>query len=118
MRIVVDVNLSNEIVDYLIEQGHDAVYSAAILSRRSPDTDIVAWAAEEERIVLTQDLGIAAIILNLGRQGPSLVTLRLGNVPTQTMIDALASHLADLEEPLSQGALATIDEKGSRAHIL
>ena len=118
MRIVVDANLPPEIVDFLIEQGHDAVYSATLLSGRSPDTDVVARAAEEGRILLTRDLGIAEIILNSGRRVPSLITMRLGNSSTEILVQALASHLAALDEPLLHGALVTIDEKGARAHPL
>ncbi len=117
MRIVVDANLPPEIVDFLIEQGHDAVYSATLLSSRSPDTDVVARAAEEGRILLTRDLGIAEIILNSGRRVPSLITMRLGSSSTEILVQALAS-LAALEEPLLHGALVTIDEKGARAHPL
>ena len=118
MRMVVDANLPIEVVDFLIEQGHDTVYSATLLSRRSPDTDIVAWAMEEHRIIVTRDLGIAEIILNSGRREPSLVTIRLGNEPTARVQEALAAHLGSMEEVLLQGALVTIDEKGSRAHPL
>ena len=116
MRIVVDVNLPPEIVDFLIEQGHDAVYSATLLSSSSPDADVVARAVEEGRIVLTRDLGIAEIILNSGRREPSLITMRLGNSSTEILVQALASQLAAMEEPLLHGALVTIDEKGARAH--
>lgn len=118
MRLVVDANLPMEVVDFLIEQGHDAVHSATALSRRSPDTDIVAWAMEEQRIIVTRDLGIAEIILNSGRREPSLVTIRLGNASTARVQEALAAHLGSMEEVLLQGALVTIDEKGARAHPL
>ena len=118
MRIVVDANLPIEIVDFLVEQGHDAVYSATLLSTRTPDPDIVAWASEEQRIILTRDLGIAEIILNSGQRVPSLITLRLGNSATEIVQQALESHLIDMEGPLARGALVSIDEKGARAHPL
>ena len=118
MRIVVDVNLPETIARFLNDAGHDAVWSGSILPHQSPDTDIVASAIHNHRVVLTKDLGIAEIILKSRRPEPSLITLRLGDPPIETIYQALASHLPSLEENLLRGALVTIDDKGPRVHPL
>ena len=118
MRIVVDVNLPETIAGFLNDAGHDAVWSGSILPHQSPDTDIVANAIHNHRVVLTKDLGIAEIILKSRRPEPSLITLRLGDPPIETIYQALASHLPSLEENLLRGALVTIDDKGPRVHPL
>ena len=65
MRIVVDVNLPETIARFLNDAGHDAVWSGSILPHQSPDTDIVASAIHNHRVVLTKDLGIAEIMLEV-----------------------------------------------------
>ena len=115
MRIVVDVNLPETIAGFLNDAGHDAVWSGSILPHQSPDTDIVANAIHNHRVVLTKDLGIAEIILK-ARALPH--HLRLGNPPIETIYQALASHLPSLEENLLRGALVTINDKGPRVHPL
>ncbi len=117
MRILVDVSLSENIVDFLNSLGHDTIWSGALMPATSPDTDIVARAMEDRRVILTRDLDFSRIIEGLGERGPSLITLRMGGWPLEAIVRSLSEHLSSVEGLELQGRMATIDDKGLRVHI-
>lgn len=117
MRILVDVSLSESVVDFLNSLGHHAVWSGALMPATSPDTDIVARAIADRRVILTRDLDFSRIIERLGERGPSLITLRMGRWPLEAIMQSLSEHLPSVEGLELQGRMATIDDTGLRVHM-
>lgn len=54
-RIICDEHIEQQIVTYLEREGHDAIHVETALSLSADDTDIAAYAREENRVVLTND---------------------------------------------------------------
>lgn len=54
-RIICDEHIEQQIVTYLEREGHDAIHVETALSLSADDTDIAAYAREEDRVVLTND---------------------------------------------------------------
>ena len=84
----------------------------------SRDRTIVERAAQDQRIILTQDLDMTAIIALSRRQYPSLVTLRLSSVRIEFVNTVLQRTLPVLEHDLQQGALVTIEDSRIRLRRL
>ena len=106
MRIVADVHISPIAVQHLNDLGHDVVRSNSVLPDNAPDSEIVVRAMTEERAVLTQDLGFAAMIVLAGATHPSIITLRLSDSRVETVNRVLASTLHGLEERVVAGVIA------------
>jgi predicted nuclease of predicted toxin-antitoxin system len=90
MRFLADMGMSQRVVTWLTEQGHDAVYLRDQGLQRLEDEGIVAKAVQEARIILTLDLDFAEILALSGRQNVSAVIFRLHNTRSVHVIRRLA----------------------------
>lgn len=118
MRIVADVRISPITVQHLNELGHDVIRANAVLPGNAPDHEIVAWAAANERVVITQDLGFAGILALTGATRPSIVTLRLSDSRVEAVNRILETVLPGLEEPVVAGAPITVADERVRIRQL
>ena len=97
---------------------HDVLRVTDLLLATASDETIVARAAQDERIILTQNLDMTAIIALSRRQYPSLVTLRLSSVRIKFVNTILQRTLPILEQDLLQGAFVTIGDSRVRLRRL
>lgn len=79
MRFIADMGISQTTVQWLKEQGFNAVHVRDMGMHRSSDTNIVKKAMEEGRIALTCDLDFGDIVSASGERCPSVIILRLEN---------------------------------------
>lgn len=56
MKLLVDMNLSPRWVNLLRKAGLEAVHRSTIGRANARDTEIMAWAAANNHVVLTQDM--------------------------------------------------------------
>lgn len=98
MRFLVDVNASSAVATWLAEMGHDVV-QVRDRDPRMSDSEVLAWAYQEQRIIVTTDLDFEEVIWREGL--PHRGVLRLENVPRsqrrKLLRDALARFSTDLE---------------------
>ena len=118
MRIFADVHISPITVQHLNDIGHDVVRSNSVLPDNAPDSEIAMRAMTDERAVLTQDLGFAAMIALTGATGPSIITLRLSDARVETVNRILEAALPALEEPILGGAIVTVEDNRVRVREL
>ena len=103
---------------FLRSLGYDVLRVTDLLPATASDETIVERAAQDQRIILTQDLDMTAIIALSRRQYPSLVTLRLSSVRIEFVNTILQRTLPVLEQDLLQGALVTIEDSRVRLRRL
>ncbi|MEQ1794565.1 MAG: DUF5615 family PIN-like protein [Nitrospira sp.] len=118
MRLLADLHIAPRTVQFLRSLGHDALRVTDLLPATASDESIVERAAKDQRIILTQDLDMTAIIALSRRQYPSLVTLRLSSVRVEFVNSILQRTLPVLEHDLLQGALVTIEDSRVRLRRL
>ena len=118
MRVVADVHISPITVQHLNEIGHDAVRANTVLPGNAPDREIVGWAATNERVIITQDLGFAGIVALSGAPQPSIVTLRLSDSRVETVNLILEYVLPRLEGLVPTGIIATVEDDRVRIRRL
>ncbi len=82
MRFLADMGVSQRVVRWLREAGHDATHLRDEGLHRLLDGDIFTKAAQEQRIILTWDLDFAEILALSGRHTVSPVVFRLMNTRT------------------------------------
>jgi len=118
MRLVVDVNLAPAWVDRLRVSRHEAHHWSEIGPLNATDSEILAWAAQHDAVVLTCDLDFGAILAASQARGPSVVQIRARDVLPGAIGDQVCSVLEALERDLQQGAVVSVDVDTARVRIL
>ncbi len=98
----------------LVARGHDAVHWREVGEENAPDEDIMAWAAQDGRVILTADLDFAAAIAVRGLAAPSVVQLRSGSTDPDQVGGFVLQAIQAAEPDLRAGAILTIDAGHAR----
>ena len=111
MKFLVDVNASGALSQWLREQGHDFVQ---VSNRDSmmPDEDILRWAVEEQRIIVTTDSDFEEMIWRQAKSHCGV--LRLESLPRDERRNLLKDALDRHEKDLVNGAIVIADSKKFR----
>lgn len=118
LRLLADMNISPLTVQALVEAGWEAHRVSTPLPEDSSDEDILAYAAETDRVVCTQDLDFSDLLAVSGRDWPSVITLRLSDAAPEVVTDRLLDVLPLLAEDLERGAIVTVDDDTVRVRSL
>jgi predicted nuclease of predicted toxin-antitoxin system len=110
--------LSPTLAQWLVGQGHDAVHAAAHGLGQAPDTEIVARARNEERIVVTADLDYPRILALSTADRPSVILFRGGNWSENETVERVRTVLAILPESELMSSLVVIERARIRKRTL
>jgi predicted nuclease of predicted toxin-antitoxin system len=111
ISILADMGVSQGVVHWLREQGHDVVHLRDQGLERLPDQEVFQKAFAEQRVVITFDLDFGEIVAVSGEVIVSVIVFRLSNARTPFVSQRLATVLPELEEVLQTGAIV-VDEEG------
>jgi predicted nuclease of predicted toxin-antitoxin system len=118
VRIVVDVNLAPAWADRLTTAGHEAEHWSQIGPLDAKDSEILAWAVENNAAVLTCDLDFGAILAASQACTPSVLQIRARDVMPATMGERVVRVLEALTAELEQGAIVSVDLDLARVRVL
>mgnify|MGYP005727219203 CR=1 FL=1 len=118
MRFLADMGVSLSVVDWLREQGHEALHLRDEHLQRMPDEQIFEKALQESRIILTFDLDFAEILAFSGSKDVSTVIFRLHNARSAHVIERLKVVLEESSAALEKGAVITVEERRHRVRYL
>lgn len=118
MRILADVHISPRTIEFLNIVGHDTIPVGSVLPVTASDESIIETAVALDRVVLTQDLGFAALLATSGAIRPSIVTLRLDSPRVELVNRALESFLPTVESDIALGVAVTIQDDRMRMRRL
>ena len=99
-------------------RGWDVVRTSELLSPKAPDQEILAYARETGRDLLTQDLDFSALLALSGMDRPSLVTLRLSSSEPEIVTARLLEAEPLLISSLPGGCAVTIEDSVVRVQKL
>jgi predicted nuclease of predicted toxin-antitoxin system len=111
MKFLTDVNASGALAQWLIDQGHD-VSQVADRDARLSDDEILRWAVEEQRVIITTDKDFEEMIWRRGK--PHCGVLRLDNLPRaerKTLLEYVLTHHA---QAFASGAIVIAQAKKIR----
>jgi predicted nuclease of predicted toxin-antitoxin system len=118
MRFLADMGVSQRVVHWLRNGGHDAIHLRDEGLHRLPNGEIFQKAAREQRIVLTFDLDFGEILAGSGGQIVSVILFRLRNTRTDHVIQRLAVVLTQSSNELTQGAIVVVEDGRYRVRRL
>lgn len=105
MRFLIDVRAGQLVASWLRASGHD-VEEVRSRARDMEDEEILAWAHDENRIVVTVDKDFGTLAVALGQPHHGIV--RLPDVPAIERQQLMASVIARHDQELTEGALVTV----------
>ena len=82
------------------------------------DSEIIAYARENEFIVFTHDLDFSTLLAYSKDSKPSVIQLPTNDISPEAAGKAIVATLRQMSSELEAGALLTIDQKRSRIRLL
>jgi predicted nuclease of predicted toxin-antitoxin system len=108
------MGVARRVVDWLRAAGHDVVHLRDEGLQRLPNGEIFSKAASEHRIVLTFDLDFGEIVAAIEGAPTSIILFRLRDPRSSSVIDRLATVLAESIEALESGAIVVVEDSRHR----
>jgi len=118
MKLLLDMNISLVWVDYLKDQGYEAIHWSTVGDPKARDIDIMQWAAENEYVVFTHDLDFSTLLAVTGSTGPSVIQARAQDVLPSAIGESVVGVLRSHEAAIQKGAIVTVDVVSSRVRLL
>ena len=118
LRFLVDMNLSPSIVTDLQQQRWDILRVSQVLPMDAEDFEILEFARQQNRVIITQDLDFSSLLALGGYEKPSLITFRLSVPEPETITRKLLELLPHIEDRLAEGCAVTIDDRRVRVRRL
>jgi predicted nuclease of predicted toxin-antitoxin system len=103
MRFLLDQSSDARLIPHLLSLGHDAIRVGRDYPARLPDVEVLRIAAEEGRILITDDRDFGELVFRQRQAHVGVIYLRLGAyVPLETAIERLDHVLERYAEQLDQ----------------
>lgn len=118
MKFLADMGISPGTVSFLKNRGHDAIHLKDEALSRLPDSEILAKARHEQRVLLTHDLDFGELVAASGATLPSVVIFRLRNMRPENVNAHLEAVLTQHQTALVQGAVISVTEGSARVRLL
>ena len=118
MKFIIDMNLSPRWVEVLSGAGFEASHWSSVGAGDAADSEIMAFAAAQDSIVLTHDLDFGAILASSRVAKPSVVQIRADDINPSSIGDKVIRALRQMAPELERGALVTVEPGRSRLRLL
>jgi len=118
MRLLIDMNLSPRWVETFNEAGIEAVHWSTLGASNAPDTAIMAYARQNDYVVVTHDLDFGAILAATQGEKPSVVQIRADDVSPAAIGAHVILALKQMSMELDSGALLIVDPSRTRLRVL
>ncbi|MFN8443407.1 MAG: DUF5615 family PIN-like protein [Caldilineaceae bacterium] len=118
MKFLLDMNLRRGFRNLLLKEGHSCRHVGDIRMSRASDTAIIEEARKSQEVIITFDLDFGHLLAFSGESTPSVIIFRTRNTDLSGMLSRLVDSWSELSEPLSDGAIVTIEDYSIRIRRL
>ncbi len=87
-KFLVDENLSRTLAEFLLALGYETRHVRDVGLKGYPDSEIVAWARKNDRVIVTRDLGFG-LTYSQSANPPGIILLRSKIDTVETFQDIL-----------------------------
>lgn len=110
MKFLGDMGISQAAIQWLSEQGFDAIHVRNVNMHRSLDAEILSKAKSEDRVVLTCDLDFGDLLAASGEYNPSVIIFRLEKETPANVIERPKQVLHESHDALTKGTIIVYTE--------
>jgi predicted nuclease of predicted toxin-antitoxin system len=97
VKFLIDAQMPMRLVGWLRQHGHDTLHTLDLpLGNRTPDSEVVARATRDGRIVVSKDSDFVQSFLLTGQ--PALLLVSTGNVSNVELEGLIHRNLAAIEQ--------------------
>lgn len=118
MKLLLDQGLPRSTVSQLSKIGIEAVHVGELGMAAVEDAEILAFAEQHSRVVVTLDADFHTLLARSGGAGPSVIRVRIEGLRATGLADLLKNVLEICEEDLGMGAMVSVTEKAVRVRRL
>ena len=119
MRFLLDQNQSPIVAELLNRMGHDAVHVRDLGLSRASDSEILASAVNESRVVVSGDTDFGELLARTNASSPSVVLFRRqGQRRAAELAGLLVANLDAVAADLDSGAVVVMDADRVRVRPL
>ena len=118
MKLLFDMNLSPKLADILMAKGIESVHWFKIGAPEAADSEILAYASENDYIIVTSDLDFSTIMSISHGSKPSVIQIRVQGFQKDRTVDLIIFAIKQFADELEKGAVMSIDTKKSRLRLL
>ncbi len=88
-KILTDENIQGEVVDFLRSEGFDVALAKEVLPEGTADTELLRYAFEQQRIILTHDRDFSTLAIAGQHATFAILYLRPGHIQAAFTIQTL-----------------------------
>ena len=114
MYFIADMNISPLTVEELRYIGWDIVRVSEVMDAKAKDTDILDYARNNNRILITHDLDFSTILAVKGYSKPSLINLRIETARPDLITKRIIDIVSEMKKELIEGVVISVDETTAR----
>ena len=114
LEFLANMNISPLTVGDLRMLGWNIVRIPEIMDSKSKDIDILAYARDHNKVVITQDLDFSSLLALKGYEKPSVINLRFENARPDFITNRIIEIVKELEKELDEGIVVSVDEISAR----
>jgi predicted nuclease of predicted toxin-antitoxin system len=118
MTFLGDMGISPRTIEFLKQQGYDAIHLHQEGLDTLPDAEILRKARQENRILLTHDLDFGELLAASGARLPSVIIFRLRNMRPAQVNQVLSVIGAEYATVLQTGCILSVTEHQIRVRPL
>ena len=109
MKFLFDQSADFRLIAHLRQLGHDVTAISRDYSHSLADTEVLAIARDEQRILVVADRDFGELIFHQGLAHTGVIFFRLPGAPLQTKIERLDAVLVDHADELSRGEFLVVN---------
>jgi predicted nuclease of predicted toxin-antitoxin system len=113
-----NMNISPITVAALREMGWDIERVSDVMHAGTKDIDVLHYAREKNRVIITQDLDYSMLLAVGGFSRPGLINVRVENAKPDFVASRIIDAVGAIENELKEGAVVTVDETSVRYRSL
>lgn len=114
LEFLANMNISPFTVEELRKLGWNIMRVPEVMDRKSKDIEILTYAREHKKVVITQDLDFSALLAVRGYEKPSVISLRFENAKPEFITNRIIEIVNEMEEELEEGIIISVDETSGR----
>ena len=114
IRILLDQGLPRTAAKILRDKGWNVLHTGDIGLSRATDRQILEYARNEKRVVITLDSDFHSILAVENAESPSVIRVRREGLKGPELAEIIDKIWSEIQDPLAKGAMVTITENAIR----